>query len=108
VKTDSIKFHVDRKENDKVLICIKNIYLDDFDKILEEYLQEDDEFGESSEQVSLGHCMTMPGYWQPTWICFSLSVLNQGTGITAINMFSTDIFTTMQENGSSLSPTTGT
>lgn len=63
VKTDSIKFHIDKKENDKVLQCIKKIYLEDADKILEEVLEEVEEFGDNAEQVSLGHCLTMPGYW---------------------------------------------
>mmetsp|Transcript_22968 Transcript_22968/g.31341 ORF Transcript_22968/g.31341 Transcript_22968/m.31341 type:complete len:97 (-) Transcript_22968:528-818(-) len=52
--------------------------------------------------------MTLSGYWQPTWICFAMAFFNQASGITAINMFSTDIFETMALNGSSITPTVGT
>lgn len=37
-----------------------------------------------------------------------MAFFNQATGITAINMFSTDIFETMAANGSSITATTGT
>lgn len=44
VKTDSLKFHLEKGQNEQALIMIRNIYKGDAEKILEEQVHEESEF----------------------------------------------------------------
>ena len=78
---------------------------DDMNKIYDEMVQLNDQDESSqgnNEKPDVYAALTDPRYSMATWICISLAVFNQMSGINIINIYAATIFTNILETGGSM------